>query len=205
MKMYIDLTHVMNDKTAVYPGDPATTLVPHSKLESEGYCDYLLTTGTHAGTHIDAPMHMIEGGQGLEAYGPVRFFGPGIYVDAKDGFDLEKIKTLGITSDHIVLFNTGAYYRFYDADYYESFAVLPDTVVEYLASVRPKMVGVDTGSADNAEGFPVHKGLLGADILIIENLANLDQLEGKQFDVVAFPIRLENDGAPARVVAIIQE
>jgi arylformamidase len=60
---------------------------------------------------------------------------------------------------------------------------------------------MDTGSFDNAEGFPVHKQLLGADILLIENLTNLEPLIGKQFKLYALPLKLERDGAPARVIA----
>ncbi len=38
-------------------------------------------------------------------------------------------------------------------------------------------------------------------MLIIENLTNLDKLAGKDFTVYALPIKLELDGAPARVIA----
>jgi kynurenine formamidase len=65
------------------------------------------------------------------------------------------------------------------------------------------MVGFDTCSADILPDFPVHKILLGNDMLIIENLTNIEQLSGHSFTVYALPIKLVVDGAPARVIAVI--
>jgi arylformamidase len=53
------------------------------------------------------------------------------------------------------------------------------------------------------EPFNVHKILLSAGVLIIENLTNLDELSGKEFTVYALPVKLQIDGAPARVIAQI--
>ena len=52
--------------------------------------------------------------------------------------------------------------------------------------------------------FPVHRHLLGRGIPLIENLINLDQLVGKEFELWALPIKLKDgDGAAARAVARI--
>jgi|GEM_PF-3072132 len=45
--------------------------------------------------------------------------------------------------------------------------------------------------------------LLSGDVLIIENMTNLAQLEGKRFTVYALPLKLDVDGAPTRAVAVI--
>ena len=52
--------------------------------------------------------------------------------------------------------------------------------------------------------FNVHKILLGNEVLIIENLTNLNGLEGQDFNVHAFPIKNQLDGALVRVVAEIK-
>jgi len=56
------------------------------------------------------------------------------------------------------------------------------------------------GSPDH-EPFPIHKLLLSNDVLIIENLTNLEKLAGKEFRIIALPINLQEDAAPARVIA----
>ena len=67
------------------------------------------------------------------------------------------------------------------------------------------MVGVDAGSVDTMDDFPIHKILLAAQVLIIENLTNLNQLAGKDFRVYALPVKLDVDGAPARVIAEVED
>jgi kynurenine formamidase len=45
--------------------------------------------------------------------------------------------------------------------------------------------------------------LLGAGIIIIEGLANLEQLTARVARIIALPLKIAGgDGAPARVVAI---
>lgn len=53
--------------------------------------------------------------------------------------------------------------------------------------------------------FPIHRILLRNDILIIENLTNLKELIGKKFKVYAFPINLQIEASPVRVVAEINQ
>ena len=77
---------------------------------------------------------------------------------------------------------------------------MPEPVASWLIQQKPKMIGLDVSGPD-FDSFPIHKKLLAEDILIIENLTNLNQLQGLDFEVIALPIKLELDGAPARVIA----
>ena len=63
---------------------------------------------------------------------------------------------------------------------------------------------VSTGEIDNEpNGFPVHHILLGANLPIIENLADLDGLP-ERFTLYAFPLPVtDSDGAPIRAVAAV--
>lgn len=99
------------------------------------------------------------------------------------------------------MFFTGASDFFKDEKYWHEYLVPDEATIKILIDKKVPLVGVDTGSFDNAEDFPVHKALLGADILLIENLTNLAPLAGKNFELYALPIKLEKDGAPARVIA----
>ena len=71
-----------------------------------------------------------------------------------------------------------------------------------VANAKVKMVGVDTCSIDNQSHFPIHKILLSSDVLIIENLTNLGQLSNVDSIIYALPMKLDLDGAPARVIAV---
>lgn len=202
LPMIIDLSVRLNEDMPVYPGDPKLAIKAAGTFTDDGYVGHAVSMGTHAGTHIDAPAHMIEGTKTLDKFSIDTFVGRGRYILVKDNqFSLEAVHQAGIEPGDIVLFNTEMSYRFYDPVYFESYPVLSEEIARYLVEKKVKMVGLDTCSADNSDGFPVHKILLGANIPIIENLTNVEQLSGHDFRVYALPLRFDLDGAPARVVA----
>ncbi len=201
----VDLSVVLNEQTPVYPGDPDTKLEAIAAIEQDGHVDHYLSTVTHTGTHIDAPMHMLPGGKSLDQFPIDQFVGRGRYIRVENNeFDLENVKEAGIQAGDIVLFHTGMGDHYHEPVYFEKIPAMPEEVAQYLVDCKVKMVGLDTGSADNKKDHPVHKILLGGDVLIIENMTNLAQLEGKEFTVYALPLKLEVDGAPTRAIAQVE-
>lgn len=195
---YIDLTQPLTTKTPVYPGDPKTKISPSAVFDKDGYNDHFVCVGTHVGTHIDAPLHMLDGGKTLDQFPIEHFIGRGVLIVDHN------IKAADIQMNDIVLFHTGFSKNYNDQKYFEEYPVLTEDVANYLVSKKVKMIGVDTCSPDKSP-FNIHKILLKNDILIIENLTNLDQLVSKKFMVFALPIKLQLDAAQARVVAQINE
>lgn len=200
--MIIDLSQPITEQTPVYPGDPAVKIEPAGALERDGYCDQVVTLGTHVGTHIDAPMHMLAGGKPLAVIPVERFISRGVCVDVRNGFDA--LKTADIREGDIVLLYYGFGEKFHLPEYFDGYPTLTDEAAWYLVGKMVNMVGSDTCSPDGLSGYPMHRLLLGADVLIIENLTNLDQLIGMEFTVYALPIALQLDAAPARVIAVIE-
>lgn len=201
--MIIDLSVPINEETPVYPGDPATKIEPAAMLAKDGYADHYISLGTHVGTHVDAPMHMLEGGAGLDSINVEQFVGRGVVVEVKDG-NFEAVTKAGIQAGDIILFRTGMSVKYHDPVYFEEYPAMSEEIAKYLVEAKVQMVGIDACSVDNQETFPIHKTLLAGNVLIIENLTNLDQLTGKDFKVYALPIKLQIDGAPARVIAEVQ-
>lgn len=193
---YLDLSHQISVDTPVYPGDPKIKIEEAGVLSKDGFQDSLLSFGTHVGTHIDAPAHMIEGGKTLDAYPIERFTGTAICVE---GFELPG----DLDGIDAIFFYTGASDRYNEKSYWQEYEVMPKNTFKYLLKTKISIVGVDAGSVDNKDGFPIHKELLSNDILIIENLANLKPLVGKTFEFTALPLNLALDGSPCRVIAKI--
>lgn len=200
--MIYDLTQTINENLPVYPGNPAVKYEPVGGVVQAGFLDHILTMDTHSGTHIDAPAHMIGDGKELKDYPIERFVQKGICIDARQSFSSEAIEKSVNEEDLVVLFYTGASEYFHEEKYWTDFAVLDEACIKTLINKKVSMVGIDAGSFDQQENFPVHKSLLGADILLIENLTNLKPLINQTFDLYALPLKLEKDGAPARVIAI---
>ncbi|MGZ9257846.1 MAG: cyclase family protein, partial [Candidatus Binatia bacterium] len=72
-----------------------------------------------------------------------------------------------------------------------------------------KMFGIDCITVDlptplrpKGFDFPVHRTLLGNDVLIAENVTNLGAVLGKRTRIMALPLRVKgSDAGHARIVA----
>jgi kynurenine formamidase len=171
-------------------------------LEKDGYEVHFVCLGTHVGTHIDAPSHMLVRGKSLDQFPLKKFSGRGVYIKIEGNFDLEVIKKAQLVKDDIVLFDTGMSNMYYQPDYFHEYPPITEAIANYLIERKVKMVGVDMCSVDY-DPFPVHKILLEHEILIIENLTGLSRLQGKNLRIYAFPLPLQLDASPTRVVAEI--
>lgn len=200
---YIDLTHTFDASMPVYPGDPIPELVQIADLHKEGYTDYQIKTGMHVGTHMDAPLHMLEGGKRLSDISVEKFIGKGCLIDARGAsvVSVDFLEKSGAKQGDIVLVITGLSKKYRQPEYYEKFPEIGEGFAGKAIELGVKIVGMDTPSPDKPP-FKVHKLLLGKEILIIENLTNLESLIGiKDFEVFALPAKLHTEAAPVRVIA----
>lgn len=202
----IDLSYTFIDGMPGYPGDPLVELKQIASMINDGHVDHELKTSMHVGTHMDAPLHMVEGGKKLSDYSVGKFFGPGVLIDARGKIEVgeEFLKDKKIDEGSIVLVLTGFSQKFGVSDeYFKNYPIFTEGFAKKLVELGVSIVGTDTPSPDK-EPFSVHKILLAKDILIIENLTNLESLlEVSDFQVIALPAKLDTEAAPARVVAQI--
>src|SRR5437868_8386879 len=69
--MIYDVTVPITSTMPVWPGDPPVKLSAKSQLSRDKSHTVRLTAiemGSHTGTHIDAPYHMIDGGKRLHEF-----------------------------------------------------------------------------------------------------------------------------------------
>jgi len=201
--MIIDLTHTLSNNLQMYPGDETPALNKQKEFRLDGYTDFRLTTGMHAGTHIDGPMHMTSDEKYISSFPVTSFIGKGCVLNVKN---IKIIKWSGAYSDivkdcDIVLVNTGYGKYFGTERYLQDNPVIDESFAEILIGRKIKMLGIDLMSPDSPP-HSIHKMLLAANILIAENLANLDQLENfENFEVTALPLKINSDSSPARIIA----
>lgn len=205
MRKFIDLTRVIEDSMAVYPGDTGTVLYEEKSLKSDGYNAYRLETGMHAGTHIDAPMHLINSEKFISEIPLENFMGNGCIIDVRGEHVIrlkvdyeEKLKKC----DFVFLY-TGYDEKFGTEDYFKHHPVVERDFAEFLVNKKIKVMGIDTPSPDKYP-FKVHKTLFNNNIMIIENLANLKELlDYECFEVMAFPLKIKAEASLVRVVAAV--
>ncbi len=77
--------------------------------------------------------------------------------------------------------------------------------VQELIQKKVRIIGMDALTPDDLP-FSLHKELFRRGILIVENLVNLEPLNGKRFECIILPLNIRHgDGAPCRVVGILRE
>ena len=105
----VDLTHTFTSDRPVDPGDPEATLEQVAFLEKDSFNDHRLKTVMHVGTHMDAPLHMIEGGKRLDEIDPDKFIGEGILIDVRgiQKIDASVLNGVSLTKNSVVLLYTG--------------------------------------------------------------------------------------------------
>ena len=173
----------------------------------------------HSGTHVDAPLHVLAGTASIDRLPLDRFAGPGCVLSLTkapgedvDAADLESAAAGQVRRGDIVLLHTG-WDRHWNAPAYFDYPSLTMDAADWLLEHGVRLVGMDMLSPDLPfqrrppdHGLPVHKRLLGNDVLIAENLTGLAPLAGRRVQVWAVPIKvIEGDGAPARIFAEVSD
>lgn len=202
---YIDLSRTLDGTLPVYPGDPVPVVTQTNTVEKDGFTLSEVNSGTHVGTHMDAPLHFIENGEKMDSIHVERFFGRGILLDgrSRSSFDETLLSGIDLKKGDIVLIITGWGNRITEEAYFTDYPEITLGLAERLVAAGVSIVGTDSASPDH-DPYATHKKLLGNGILILENLTNLDQLLGaSKFSVVALPAKYSTEAAPARVVAML--
>jgi arylformamidase len=205
--MIYDVTVPITNSMTVWPGDPPVRLSSKSHLSRDKTHTVRLTAiemGSHTGTHIDAPFHMIDEGTRLEQF-PLE-----ILTGKAAVFEISGVRSLGRAElerfewDGVerVLFKTENSRHWQDGQFYEEFVYLEPSGAELLVERGVRLVGIDYLSIDKfrSESHPSHFVLLQKNIPILEGL-NLSAVPPGEYTLVALPLNLQNaDGAPARVI-----
>lgn len=207
-----DLSHSIHSQTPVYPGTPPVSIQITATHESAGYAEKRLSFSSHTSTHMDAPFHMMPQAKTLDQLHVNKFFGKGFCINCtkvrnrRIGLDDIKAYEEQIKDKDYILINTGWQHYWGTDSYFKEFPTLLEEATAWLLQFPWKGIGVDTISVDpiDAEVYHIHHLILGANRLIVENLTNLDVINGSNFEFYSFPLKIqEADGAPVRAIAIV--
>lgn len=205
--MMYDLSYTIGPDTMAYPGTEKPNLKVMNTVENDGFQETLLNMFSHAGTHMDAPAHMLKGADYLDVLPVSRFCGKAYVMDCTAYGAGEEIPASALPElkglDFLVL-SSGWEKHWGTDEYFGRFPVLSPEAADIVAAAGLSGVGVDMMSVDpmDTTTFPVHMRFFKKGMVIIENLRGLEALRGKTVSLWALPLKYENaDGAPVRVVA----
>ncbi len=202
----IDVTLRISEQLPVWPGDPPVhvTRVSDDLPMLSG-----LSMSCHAGTHVDAPAHFLPGGAGVDVLPLDVLVGPAWVVRLVGQAPLTASMLAGaaIPTGTVRLLirsdNSERVVGAFDPDFV---ALAPDAAA-WLLDHGIRLVGIDGPSIEayDAPGDPVHRALLAAGVIIVENLALAGVAPGA-YDLTCLPLRIAGcDGAPARVVLVTSD
>ena len=208
-----DLSHPIEPGMPVYPGDPEVTVSAAETFADDDCRVSELSLGSHAGTHVDAPSHTEAEGATLGEYPVSAFVRDAVIVDCTDLDAREPIPAARVPERgaDCVLFRTG-WDRYWGSERYRDHPYLSVAAAERCVEAG-YAVGIDAFSPDPAppasgtmsiegrDAFAAHHALLGAGLLVFENLTGLDTVP-ERFELRALPLSFDGDGAPVRAVGV---
>ncbi|HOK42846.1 MAG TPA: cyclase family protein [Thermoclostridium caenicola] len=203
-RQVIDVTRKILSGMTVWPGDPGV-LVERTDSISDGAVANVsrISLGVHSGTHMDAPLHFIDGGKDIDSVEIARLFGCVLVVEApSDRIGEELLEPYDLSAVQAVFFRTRASMRDEMTPFWDEYPAITAECAEYLIQNGIVMVGTDYFSVELCRDnlYPVHKTLLSHGIAIVENLA-LKDVEPGMYDYICLPLRIAgSDGSPVRVL-----
>lgn len=204
-KNIIDISIPLSESTIVYPGNPKIEI---EKIKSEASHSVIskISSGSHNGTHIDAPSHAIEDAVNIDDISLDVFMGPCRVLDCTGdvgAVEKDTLESHNVSKGERILLKTTNSLRGYK-EFYNDFVFLSPEGAEYLSNMGVVLVGIDylsikqKGSKDNRP----HTALLSKNIPILEGI-DLSRVEPGQYTLVAFPLRyIGIDGAPTRAILL---
>lgn len=198
----IDISRTISPAATVYEGDDQPELTTLCEIGPGAPCHMQSLTNwtTHLLTHVDAPMHFFQGGSPLDCLSLARFFCPALVVPVSgSAVSVGDLPSSDLHS-RAVLFKT----RNSDVDETHPFdkdhVYIEATAAAELVSRGVNLVGIDYLSVDRYgdEKYPVHRTLLGSNVIILEGLI-LRSVNAGDYFLAAPPLKITGaDGSPVR-------
>lgn len=203
-KKIIDISLPLSNSSIVYPGNVPLSIETHAHMPDATTHLSKITMGTHTGTHIDAPMHAVIGGDTLDQIPLENFVGKCRVVDATHRGPGESVKIVDIgevfAGDRILIKTSNSIRGF--KEFYEDYVFLDGDTAEWLSTKGVILVGIDyisikqKGSKDQRP----HTSLLEKNIPIIEGI-NLNHVSPGYYEMICLPLNFIGvEGGPARII-----
>ncbi len=201
----IDISPLVHEQTAVFPGD--TTFSRDEVLSYEKGHNLRLSsmnTTLHIGAHTDAPSHYHVDGNTMERRELNYYLGhcQVIEVECPRGERIEVSHLKQEIESTRILLKTNS---FPDPDRWNGdFNSLSKQLVETLVQKEVKLIGIDTPSVDPADDKELicHNLIYDNDMAILEGII-LNHVEPGKYNLIALPLKLKGaDASPVRAVLI---
>jgi arylformamidase len=203
---WIDISVPLHSGMVHWPDNPPVRIERMLDMERGDVANVSkISLGSHTGTHMDAPIHFVRAGEGMDRLPLDATIGRARLVEIQDPVSIkpDELSQHGIGRGERVLFKTrNSSLGWWTQDFIEDFVYVSQEAARYLADREVRTVGVDYLSVGGfrRDGVETHQALLGAGIWVIEGL-DLSRVEPGEYELICLPLKVEDgDGAPARAI-----
>ena len=200
-----DVTMSIDNGMVSWPSDgPVRIEKVRSMEDGERLNQSRLEMSAHTGTHVDAPIHFLEGGSGVDSLSLDLLVGPAhvVHIPGVQAIGPGELEYAGIHPgmDRLLLKTDNSGLLGQD-EFVKDYSYLTSRGAAHLIDIGVRLVGIDYLSvAEYGSGEAVHRELLGEGIIIVEGL-DLREISAGQYRMSALPLKIKGcDGASARVI-----
>jgi arylformamidase len=206
MSRWIDVSMSVKSGMAHWPGDMDVSVRRVSNMSEGALCNLsCLYMSAHTGTHIDAPLHFVDGALPIDQMPIEATVGVArvIAIDVPEAIGPADLEPHAIQPGERIIIKTANSARCWQTDeFVTDFIYISEEGARYLVQRQVLSVGIDYLSVAGffKETAETHVVLLEAGIWLIEGL-DLRQIEPGRYDLICLPLKLLGvEAAPARAI-----
>ncbi|MBN1538128.1 MAG: cyclase family protein [Anaerolineales bacterium] len=208
MQIY-DISVTIENGMPVWPGDPQVELERIAEIGKDSAANISkICMGLHTGTHVDAPVHFLPDGTGVDQLA-LKILTGRVYVlemlkaNLIDAAALEKAEIPPRTRRLIIKTRNSQLWSSSNKGFHENFVGITADGAQYLVDHGIKLIGMDYLSvAPFKQGQIPHEIFLKAGVVLVEGL-DLSKVSQGRYSLYCLPLKiLDADGAPARAILI---
>lgn len=207
MKIY-DISMTIEHDMVVYKNkeEKRPVFTAASKHSDNGVHETRVYMDAHCGTHLDAPLHMIENGETIDKFDLNLGFSKCRVLDlttSENKISESDLRNKEIKKDDYILLKTkNSYEDFFNPE----FIYVDESGAKYLKEQEIIGIGIDAVGIERSQpGHETHKILLGAGIVIMEGL-RLGDIEEGEYSLIALPLKFKGvEASPVRAVLVKED
>lgn len=204
-----DISAPLRDDLPTWPGEEGLKRTLVATQPDDDATVSHLAFGAHTGTHIDAPVHFLVEGSGIDAFPSEVFVGPCFVADLRHVPELitgDDLNEAGIPEEciRVLALTRNSGWSHGDTEFRSDYVAFSASAAAWCLDRGVRLLGNDYLSVEafESDGFPVHVALLGAGVALLEGI-DLEGVSPGSYELVALPILVPgSDGAPARAVLV---
>jgi len=211
----IDISPAVTPTSVTWPGDIPYHLNHRWRIEDGDTVTVTTVTSTpHIGAHIDAPAHVLAGGEDVSTTPLDACIGPSLVVDITDLIDTSTTPHLPAPAHHIITrmqettTRRGVervllrHYPTYPTTWTPNMPGVDPAFIEWFAQQGGRFIGIDLNSFDPATSttLPAHHVAFEQGVVIAEGL-NLSSAPLGFAELIALPLPWQGmDASPVRAI-----